>query len=155
MTVIPRLEGFVSTYSDVLTAPQGLSTFAELCKAVMRQQSLRDQTDWELYHTAVLTTSEETIDASAATVYGIAFINGAGDTSTLGLFDAANPTVAIGDLNDGGNLRIALVAAASTIKCAVFPEGIPFSTALTIAAMETDEGSTGISGTALVVYRSN
>lgn len=162
MTIIPRLEGMLSGFSATYNQPDtAVAQFVEMCKMIMRMPANRDLTDWELFiSTGSLTETEEAVYAAAATLYGVlGMCDGSNDDYIFSTYNAANPTVASTDLNDGGNLSSSFVvrnasASATNFGSVVLPGGLAHDTYLTIAASERDEGSvTASTAKAWVLYR--
>lgn len=163
ISVIPRLEGIVSSIpSDAPEnrAGQFVAAWVEMCKMIMRLPGNESLTDWDLFASTIdLDETEETIDASAATLYAVLARSIETEDIIISTYNAANPTLASTDLNDGGNLSTSFfiedaasaAAADAVYAAAVWPHGIAHATALTIGASERDEG-TAVAANAVRVW---
>lgn len=160
--VCQALEGIVGNLTDSGGAPdQAAMQWLQAMKEIVRMPGNRDKTDWAVFvSTEDLDETEETVgSAAAATLYGYLGINkDLNDSLVISTYNAANPTVAAGDLNDGGALTTANIviydAAVTTYGGVAFPKGIYHDTGLTIAATQSDEGAVDAStAKAVVVYR--
>lgn len=159
--ICQSLEGIVGNLAVSGGNPaQDAMQWLQSMKDVIRMPGNRDATDWAYFvSTEDLDETEETVgSAAAATLYGVLGINkDTDDSQGFSTYNAAAPTVAAGDLNDGGVLttyNIAVFNGAISYAPVVLPGGIYHDTGLTIAATATDEGAVAASSAkAIVVYR--
>ncbi len=146
---IAKMEGLIGTLTDTEGSPdQGVAAWLEGAKSIMRQKDIREKEDWDFIgSSADLDESEDTIEASAGTLYGaLGMVFNAGQDYTFATYNHGTPTPAAADWNDGGNMSAAWVvrnsdAAITTYGGVLFPGGIAHDTYITIGAAERDEGA--------------
>ena len=156
-----RLEGFLGSVTNTYGNPdQFVAEWVKMAKMVVMLPGNRDKEDWEFKGTtAGLDATEEAIEASAGTLYGmLGAVLTEGEDVIFSAYNHGTPTVASSDLNDGGNLAASFVVRADSATVtkyggALFPQGIYCDTYITVAATQRDEGAIGGTNQAYVLYR--
>lgn len=101
----------------------------------------------ELFRSIDLDESEEEVKSSAGTVYGVAFSNLAASTRFLKFYNATAASVTVGSTTPVLTLALPGNASDDVSGAFSFPQGIKFSTAITVAATtgvaDADTGAPG------------
>lgn len=137
--IIPLMEGLVSTMPT--NASQRVATWVELCKAIMRQQALRENTDWEF---AVSTDIDETgnvVRSGASTLYAglIGTDSADAEVDWVVVTNATSNTLDGTAALDNTDFFVFELPAAATdgteeFHSFVIPEGLVLGTGFTVAA---------------------
>ena len=160
-SVCDRLEGFLGSVTNTYGSPdQFVAEWIKFAKMVVMAPGNRDKEDWNFKGTtAALSATEQAIEASAGTLYGVlGVVLTEAEDVTFSTYNAANPTVAGTDLNDGGNLSSSFVVRADSATVTkyggwVSPGGVYHDTYITVAATQRDEGAIAGTNQAYVLYR--
>jgi hypothetical protein len=160
-SVCDRLEGFLGSVTNTYGNPdQFVAEWVKMAKQVVMAPGNRDKEDWNFKGTtAALSATEQAIEASAGTFYGgVGVVLTEAEDVTFSVYNHANPTVAAGDLNDGGNLVASWVVRADSATVTKYggilcPGGIYCDTYINIAATQRDEGAIAGTDQAYVLYR--
>ena len=169
--VIPQLEGYLGTLvnSGVTGGPSVLQTepvfeWINVVKRLMRQPLTRDLTDWNMFATGsvIKTSATNVVYTGVSTLYAILFgsINTA-KAQWEAIYDHAaktfDATAALDALTRGLVYQPAAASAsAREYMGVVWEQGIPFATAISIAAEGFDGTDTSANDvSAVVIYRTS
>lgn len=151
--VICRMEGMVSTLATGV-ASQGVGTWIEACKAVMRSPNLREQTDWEFKMVPDIdetSAAGDTAPETGCTLYGLLVGQKSADASEdyIALCDDADGTIAAfahtdSRFTDIPKIQLWLLAATTDgteeYHGVVIPTGLVFTNYMSFAA-EGEDGT--------------
>lgn len=173
MVIIPQLEGYVSTLVNSGLTPAsatGINTkmyepvfeWVNVMKRLMRQPGNRDLTDWALAAdgSIIKTSADGLLYTGASTLYGLLLGTIEADAITwVAIYDHAaktfDATAALDALTRGLiSLPAAAAATSREYHGVVYEQGLPFATAISLAAENYDGTDTTASDiSVLAVYR--
>lgn len=156
-SIIPRLEGMIGTLQNALPAADTarplspVATWVEMCKAIMRQPALRDQTDWEIYVADGVIQTGTVLDSTTGTLYAALVRQDASDAEAdfVAFYDAGAVTLDGTAALANTALLVLQPPATGTNNISewhpmAFPQGIPYTaTGLSVSADGRDGTNPG------------
>jgi len=157
--VIPQLEGFVGSLTGV--EQRDGAAFVEMCKYIMRQETLRNATDWNFTGSADVDESANNVLNGAGTLFGVLIGTDSADAELdlVVINDNTSNTLDGTAALDNEDIFATILPAAATDGTReyhpyLFPEGIAYATGITIGA-DGDDGTNPAANDihAYLVYR--